>query len=158
MGLQSFIAIRKLLVSAVIPALLLTGCARLHISLSGGALQSIKPVARIDPGSPIAWDTSGGRIMYVRNGLRILNPATGIENPIDDSRPTGLAWSVENGQLAAAINVGRESIVRIYGQDHVVSAETRVLGSVSHLIWKDKRELLVFAARMKTFTPTLHKI
>lgn len=128
----------------------LAGCARLPVTgnLPDGA--TLETLARIDPGAPFAADPEGGRVALVRDGLRILDPASG-EQLLSAESPAALAWADDGKRLAAAFAHGGGTLLKIFAGGRV-EREAEISGRVDRLDWHPETGLFAAATTLEVYS------
>lgn len=139
---------------------LLAGCAATLQTTSLPEGVTVKTVAKIDAGAPLAVNRSGAMASVAEGSVRIfvpsagpdLTPGTEIAKAVEATPVIALAFSPDGGRLAVVLASGGQSILRCYDLKGTLIAETSVPARVTSLAWRSERELLTTALVLKKFS------
>jgi hypothetical protein len=142
----------NLLKALLLLVLWLNGCARLPVSGPLPAETTLKRIAAIDAGGIFAPAPAGDRVALARDGLRVVEAATGRETSLAPEAPAAVAWAADGLRLAAAFDRGDESRLLVFGAEGESRGEAVVEGRISGLLFLPDGDILAAAVIMKVFS------
>lgn len=134
--------------------IILNGCTALPLSPPLPSPLRLSAPIRLAPDSPVAWSLDGMLLGYVADGLCLRSASDGLTRriaAIESARQ--LVFSPDGRELAAALTVGDETLLRRYRiADGQLLAERQIAGRCSGLLWPRKGELLVVQTQTRSFS------
>ena len=132
--------------------LLLSACATLPTPDSP-VDPSLRPVTAIDPEGVFAGSSDHSLIAFGRDGLQLLDVASGETRRLDADAPLALGWRHDGAQLAAAFAAedGKGRLV-IFALDGQVLTRSELPGTAVALAWSRRDDLLVAGYTLRSYS------
>lgn len=107
----------------------------------------------LDPEGVFALSPDGEQLAFGRNGLRLLERASGQLRQLAAGSPLALAWRRDGAELAAGfVDEQGESRLAVFDRRGALLSEQPLPGRLLSLSWSARHDLLAFGYQLKVYS------
>lgn len=110
-------------------------------------------VTELDPDGAFAASADGQQLAFGRQGLRLLDRASGVTSRLADAAPVVLGWRRDGSRLAVGfVDAQDRGRLAVFDRSGTLLSEQQLPGRPLNVAWSSRHDLLVVGYRLQVYS------